>query len=150
MAMEILVPNPAIRNLIREDKIHQIYSMMQTGQEKYGMQTLNQSLATLYFQKHITLEMALQRSANADELQELINRGAGLIERSATAAKPAMPNRLPATPGMPPPPQPGTVAPASPPTPGTSPFAPSAPAASPFSPQPPGGNSSPFAPPGRR
>ncbi|HEX9918929.1 MAG TPA: type IV pilus twitching motility protein PilT, partial [Pyrinomonadaceae bacterium] len=46
-ALEILVPNPAIRNLIREDKIHQIYSMMQTGQEKYGMQTFNQALATL-------------------------------------------------------------------------------------------------------
>ena len=43
LAMEILVPNPAIRNLIREDKIHQIYSSMQTGQEKYGMQTFNQS-----------------------------------------------------------------------------------------------------------
>ena len=49
LAMEILVPNAAIRNLIREDKIHQIYSSMQTGQEKYGMQTFNQSLATLYF-----------------------------------------------------------------------------------------------------
>ena len=48
MAMEILVPNAAIRNLIREDKIHQIYSMMQTGQSKFGMQTFNQSLATLY------------------------------------------------------------------------------------------------------
>ena len=47
LAMEILVPNPAIRNLIREDKIHQIYSSMQTGQEKYGMQTFNQSLASL-------------------------------------------------------------------------------------------------------
>src|SRR3954462_9142579 len=55
MALEILVPNAAIRNLIREDKVHQIYSMMQTGQAKYGMQTLNQSLATLYFKKQITL-----------------------------------------------------------------------------------------------
>ena len=51
LSMEILVPTPAIRNLIREDKIHQIYSTMQTGQEKHGMQTFNQSLATLYFQK---------------------------------------------------------------------------------------------------
>ena len=42
MAMEILIPNSAVRNLIREDKIHQIYSMMQTGAEKFGMQTLNQ------------------------------------------------------------------------------------------------------------
>jgi twitching motility protein PilT len=74
MAMEILVPNPAIRNLIREDKIHQIYSSMQTGQDKFGMQTFNQSLMTLYLQKMITLETALLRSSNQDELQEMINR----------------------------------------------------------------------------
>jgi twitching motility protein PilT len=79
MAMEILVPNAAIRNLIREDKVHQIYSMMQTGQSKYGMQTLNQSLATLYFKKLITLQTALSRSSNPDELQEMISRGAGAI-----------------------------------------------------------------------
>jgi twitching motility protein PilT len=79
MAMEILVPNPAIRNLIREDKVHQIYSMMQTGQSKYGMQTFNQSLATLYFKKMITLQTALGRSSNPDELQEMISRGAGAI-----------------------------------------------------------------------
>lgn len=75
MAMEILVPTPAIRNLIREDKIHQIYSSMQSGQDKYGMQTFNQSLATLYFQKQITLETAMLRSSMPDELQEMINRG---------------------------------------------------------------------------
>jgi twitching motility protein PilT len=75
MAMEILVPNAAIRNLIREDKVHQIYSTMQTGQAKYGMQTFNQSLATLYFKKHITLQTALSRSSNPDELQEMISRG---------------------------------------------------------------------------
>src|SRR5687767_7939813 len=78
MAMEILVPNAAIRNLIREDKIHQVYSMMQTGQSKFGMQTFNQSLATLYHRKLITLETALLRSSSPDELQELINRGAGV------------------------------------------------------------------------
>src|ERR1051325_1503970 len=59
MAMEILIRNSAIRNLIREDKIHQIYSMMQTGGEKYGMQTLNQSLAALYRSRQITLETAI-------------------------------------------------------------------------------------------
>jgi twitching motility protein PilT len=75
MAMEILVPNPAVRNLIREDKIHQIYSAMQSGQDKFGMQTFNQSLATLYFQKAITLETALARSSMPDELQDMINRG---------------------------------------------------------------------------
>jgi twitching motility protein PilT len=79
MAMEILVPNAAIRNLIREDKVHQIYSMMQTGQTKYGMQTFNQSLATLYFKKNISLQTALARSSNPDELQEMISRGAGAL-----------------------------------------------------------------------
>jgi twitching motility protein PilT len=83
-AMEILVPNPAIRNLIREDKIHQIYSSMQSGQEKFGMQTFNQSLANLYFQKQITLETAMARSSMPDELQEMINRGQ--IARPGTAA----------------------------------------------------------------
>jgi twitching motility protein PilT len=78
MALEILVPNAAIRNLIREDKIHQIYSMMQTGQDKFGMQTFNQSLATLYHKKTITLEAAMNRTSNADELKELIERGSGL------------------------------------------------------------------------
>jgi len=75
MAMEILVPNAAIRNLIREDKVHQVYSAMQTGQEKFGMQTFNQSLASLYFNKQITLQAALARSSNTDELQDMINRG---------------------------------------------------------------------------
>ncbi|HKC65239.1 MAG TPA: type IV pilus twitching motility protein PilT [Pyrinomonadaceae bacterium] len=78
MALEILVPNAAIRNLIREDKVHQIYSMMQTGQDKYGMQTFNQSLATLYHKRQISLDVALQRSSNTDELRELIDRGSGL------------------------------------------------------------------------
>lgn len=75
MAMEILVPTPAIRNLVREDKIHQIYGMMQTGQSKYGMQTFNQSLASLHFKRMITLQVALSRSSNPEELQELISRG---------------------------------------------------------------------------
>ncbi len=77
-ALEILVPNSAIRNLIREDKIHQIYSMMQTGQEKYGMQTFNQALATLYHKRLISLDLAMQRSNNTDELRDLIEHGAGL------------------------------------------------------------------------
>jgi len=78
MALEILIPNAAIRNLIREDKIHQIYSMMQTGQEKFGMQTFNQALASLYHARQITLEAAMQRSSNVDELKDLIERGSGL------------------------------------------------------------------------
>ncbi|HEX7087861.1 MAG TPA: type IV pilus twitching motility protein PilT [Vicinamibacterales bacterium] len=79
VSLEILVPTPAIRNLIREDKIHQIYSAMQTGQEKVGMQTANQSLASLYLSKQITLETALSASSNRDELQEMINRGVGVV-----------------------------------------------------------------------
>jgi twitching motility protein PilT len=93
LAMEILVPNPAIRNLIREDKIHQIYSSMQTGQEKFGMQTFNQSLASLYFAKQITLQLALGISSLPDELQDMINRGAGL-------ATPQSGGRPPMRPGM--------------------------------------------------
>lgn len=88
MALEILVPNAAIRNLIREDKIHQIYSMMQTGQDKFGMQTFNQSLATLYHKRQITLETAMQRSSNADELKELIDRGSGINQSYNGQAKP--------------------------------------------------------------
>jgi twitching motility protein PilT len=96
MIMEILIPNPAVRNLIREDKIHQIYSAMQSGQDKFGMQTFNQALATSYFQKQITLETAVQRSSNADELQEMINRGASLTNRgggTSTMAKGATPSK---------------------------------------------------------
>ena len=84
MCMEILVPNAAVRNLIREDKIQQIYSAMQSGQEKFGMQTFNQALATAYFQKQITLDTALARSSNQDELQEMIARGASLLNRSTS------------------------------------------------------------------
>jgi twitching motility protein PilT len=78
MAMEILIPTAAIRNLIREDKIHQIYSSMQTGQEKFGMQTFNQALAQLVLTKQITLEDAIAKSSNIEELQDLIQRGVGL------------------------------------------------------------------------
>jgi twitching motility protein PilT len=60
--------------------------MMQTGQAKYGMQTFNQSLATLYFRKMITLQTALARSSNPDELQEMIARGAGTIAPQNTPA----------------------------------------------------------------
>ena len=79
VALEIMVPTPGIRNLIREDKVHQIYSAMQTGQEKGGMQTMNQSLATLYFQKKISLETAMGQSSHREELQEMINRGVGVV-----------------------------------------------------------------------
>ena len=79
VSLEILIPTPAIRNLIREDKVHQIYSAMQTGQEKVGMQTANQSLASLYQKKLVTLESAMTASSNRDELQDMINRGVGVV-----------------------------------------------------------------------
>ena len=78
-ALEILVPTPAIRNLIREDKLHQVYSAMQSGQEKVGMQTMNQALATLYQRRQIRLEQAMAYSSNRDELQDMINRGTGVV-----------------------------------------------------------------------
>jgi twitching motility protein PilT len=93
MAMEILVPNAAVRNLIREDKVHQIYSAMQTGQDKFGMQTFNQALATLVAQKQITTELALQRSSMPEELQDMINRGHTLQGRTATTTAAAAPTR---------------------------------------------------------
>lgn len=77
LAMEIMVPTPAIRNLIREDKVHQIYSSMQTGQGKHGMQTMNQSLYELYSRRQISYEEAIGRSSQADELMAMINRGGG-------------------------------------------------------------------------
>ena len=76
MAMEVMIPTPGIRNLIREDKIHQVYSAMQSGQEKHGMQTFNQSLLWLYQQGLITREVARQQSHNTEELDGLISRAA--------------------------------------------------------------------------
>jgi len=79
LSLEIMVPNAAIRNLIREDKVHQIYSQMQVGQEKFGMQTMNQSLLSLYQKRMISLEEALGRSQDPEELKQMIsNPSAGL------------------------------------------------------------------------
>lgn len=76
LAMEVMVPNAAIRNLIREDKVHQIYSQMQVGQGKHGMQTMNQSLFSLYARRLIALDEALGRSMDQDELHMMIeNKG---------------------------------------------------------------------------
>jgi twitching motility protein PilT len=72
LAMEVMVPNAAIRNLIREDKVHQIYTQMQVGQQKHGMQTLNQSLYSLYARRMITLEEAMGRSNDIEELRMMI------------------------------------------------------------------------------
>ncbi|MBL0226297.1 MAG: type IV pilus twitching motility protein PilT [Geobacteraceae bacterium] len=81
MALEIMVPNPAIRNLIREDKVHQIYSQMQVGQDKFGMQTMNQSLYALFAKRLISLEEALGRTSDPDELKQMISNPAGGMQR---------------------------------------------------------------------
>src|SRR3954447_2621426 len=78
-SLEIMVPTPAIRNLIRDDKIHQIYGAMQTGQEKLGMQTANQSLASLFMKRQITQDIALNASSNKEELLDMMNRGVGVV-----------------------------------------------------------------------
>ncbi|MBI2391387.1 MAG: type IV pilus twitching motility protein PilT [Deltaproteobacteria bacterium] len=75
LAMEIMVPNAAIRNLIREDKIHQIYSQMQVGQEKYGMMTFNQSLFNLFTRRLVSVEEAIAASQDPEELKMMIERG---------------------------------------------------------------------------
>jgi twitching motility protein PilT len=77
LALEVMIPNPAIRNLIREDKVHQIYSVMQTGQSKFGMQTMNQSLYDLYVRGLISKEDAVGRSHVPEEMLAMINRGGG-------------------------------------------------------------------------
>jgi len=88
LALEIMLPNPAIRNLIREDKIHQIYGVMQAGQAKYGMQTFNQSLSELVLKGDITQDQAFEYSSNADELRELVNRGVGTSASGGRGAAP--------------------------------------------------------------
>jgi twitching motility protein PilT len=75
LSLEVMIPNPAIRNLIREDKIHQIYSQMQVGQEKFGMQTMNQSLISLVSRRLISLEDALGRSSDPDEFKQMMSTG---------------------------------------------------------------------------
>ena len=81
MAMEIMVATPAIRNLIREEKIHQMYSALQAG-SRYGMQTMNQSLVDFVRRRLITREDALNRSTLPDELIQLLQHDA-----ASTAAR---------------------------------------------------------------
>jgi twitching motility protein PilT len=77
LALEVLLPNAAIRNLIREDKVHQIYSQMQMGQDKFGMQTLNQNLYALFQKKLISQEVALERTTEPDELRMMFEGRSG-------------------------------------------------------------------------
>src|SRR5262249_20776155 len=80
LGMEVMVPNAAIRNLIREDKLHQIYSQMQVGQAGSGMQTMNQALFGLYQRRMITIETAMEHSGDTDELRAMLDgRGMGTV-----------------------------------------------------------------------
>src|SRR3954452_7384281 len=99
VSLEILVANPAIRNLIRDDKVLQIYSSMQKGEGKVGMQTMNQSLATLYQKRLITLEAAMNASSLKDELEQMIARGSGVVAGAGMNQRPGsgLPNRPPVT-----------------------------------------------------
>ncbi len=76
IATEILISNAAVKNLIREEKIHQIYSIMQTGQE-YGMRTMNQSLAELYKKQLVTYNEIFARTTDARDLQRIVQQGGG-------------------------------------------------------------------------
>jgi twitching motility protein PilT len=89
LALEVMIPNPAIRNLIREDKVHQIYSSMQVGQSKFGMQTFNQALASLLSRKVISMDEAFGRSSDPEELKNILASGGGagaLPGHASTAA----------------------------------------------------------------
>jgi twitching motility protein PilT len=72
LSVEVMIPNPAIRNLIREAKIHQIYSQLQVGQSKFGMQTMSQSLADLYTRRLISYEETMGHATEPDELRGMI------------------------------------------------------------------------------
>jgi len=85
LALEVMVPNTAIRALIRDDKVHQVYSQMQMGQEKFGMQTMNQSLFMLYHHKKISMEMALSRSSDPDELKQMIANPNSVLKRGISS-----------------------------------------------------------------
>lgn len=73
MALEVLIPTLAIRNLIREDKLHQVYSLMQSGQDDTGMQTMNQCLVNLVKQGQISKQDALDYSNMPEELSKILN-----------------------------------------------------------------------------
>jgi twitching motility protein PilT len=77
MGMEVMIPNKAIRNLLREDKVHQIYSIMQSGQDGSGMQTMNQALYGLVERRFITADLAVSKSAEPDELEDMIEKRSG-------------------------------------------------------------------------
>jgi twitching motility protein PilT len=87
LACEILVITPAIRALIRDDKVHQIYSLMQSG-KKFGMQTLNDALYQLYVSREVTEDEVLRVSSDPNELLRMLGREA-LNDENSTELKPS-------------------------------------------------------------
>ena len=73
LATEVLISTPAVRSLIRESKIHQVYSVMQTSQ-KDGMKTMNQSLYELYQSKLISYDEAFARTMDAEDLARIFKK----------------------------------------------------------------------------
>jgi len=72
LACEVMIPNPAIRNLIREEKVHQIYSQMQVGQAKFGMQTMSQTLIDLVQRNLISPEEAMGHATEIEEVRTML------------------------------------------------------------------------------
>jgi twitching motility protein PilT len=87
LASEIMIPNAAIRNLIREAKVHQMYSQMQVGQQKFGMQTMSQALVDLHQRRLITTEEALGHATEPDELRTMMGQQAGIVEKVRPMAR---------------------------------------------------------------
>ncbi len=79
LAVEVMVPTDGIRALIRDAKIHQVYSQMQLGQATHGMQTFNQSLADLVGRGLVTADVAMRRSSEPNELRGLLESGKGVL-----------------------------------------------------------------------
>jgi len=77
LSVEVMIPNPAIRNLVREEKIHQIYSQMQVGQLKFGMQTMSQSLVDLYQRRLISYEEAMGHATEPNEVRGMLGNASG-------------------------------------------------------------------------
>jgi twitching motility protein PilT len=89
LALEVMIPNAAIRNLIREDKVHQIYSQMQVGQNRFGMVTLNQTLLALVQKRLISVDEAVGRTSELDEFRTmLVNAGISAAAPAPLAPKP--------------------------------------------------------------
>jgi twitching motility protein PilT len=81
LAVEVMIPNPAIRNLIREEKVHQIYSQLQVGQIKFGMQTMSQSLVDLYQRRLISYDEAIGHATEPDEVRMMLGVASGAARR---------------------------------------------------------------------